>query len=76
MCFLSSYSIQFDFKWGWFLVGTGVLWWTYADLKRQLDSTPESQMLRESVKNESAFLVYSIVATIITVNLFIFNMLS
>ncbi|KDR21092.1 CTL-like protein 1 [Zootermopsis nevadensis] len=49
------------------VVGTGVLWWTYADLKRQLDSTPESQMLRESVKNESAFLVYSIVATIITI---------
>jgi solute carrier family 44 protein 1 (choline transporter-like protein) len=53
------------------LVGTGLLWWTYADLKRQLDETSEGEILRESVQNESAFLVYSILATIITVNLFI-----
>lgn len=57
------------------LVGTGLLWWTYADLKHQLDNTPENEMLKESVQNESAFLVYSIVATVITVNLFAFNAL-
>ncbi|PNF17642.1 CTL-like protein 1 [Cryptotermes secundus] len=49
------------------VVGTGILWWTYVDLKHQLDNTPESQMLKESVKNESAFLIYSILATIITI---------
>ncbi|KAJ9591614.1 hypothetical protein L9F63_001828, partial [Diploptera punctata] len=49
------------------IAGTGVLWWTYADLKHQLDNTPENQMLQESVNNESAFLIYSIVATVITV---------
>jgi len=58
---------------GSLLVGTGLLWWTYADLKHQLDNTPESEILKESVQNESAFLVYSILATVITVNLFIFN---
>jgi len=60
---------------GAFLVGTGLLWWTYASLKHQLDNTPESEILKESVQNESAFLVYSIVATLITVNLFIFSTL-
>jgi hypothetical protein len=57
---------------GALLVGTGLLWWTYADLKHQLDNTPESEILKESVQNESAFLVYSIIATVITVNLFIY----
>jgi len=60
---------------GAFVVGTGLLWWTYADLKHQLDNTPESEILRESVQNESAFLLYSILATLITVNLFIFSTL-
>jgi len=49
------------------VVGTGLLWWTYADLKHQLDNTPESEILKESVQNESAFLVYSILATVITI---------
>ncbi|PSN48822.1 CTL-like protein 1 [Blattella germanica] len=49
------------------ITGTGVLWWTYAELKHQLDNTPDSQLLEESVNNESAFLIYSITATIITV---------
>lgn len=53
---------------GALLVGTGLLWWTYADIKHQLDNTPESETLKESVQNESAFLVYSILATVITVN--------
>ncbi|XP_069703393.1 choline transporter-like 1 [Periplaneta americana] len=49
------------------IVGTGMLWWTYVDIKRQLDNTPSSQLLDESVSNESAFLIYSIVATVITI---------
>ncbi|GIX76664.1 choline transporter-like 1 [Caerostris darwini] len=47
--------------------GTCVLWWTYADIKWQLDSTPFNQLLSESVHNEQTFLVYSILATIFTV---------
>jgi len=60
---------------GVLLVGTGLLWWTYAGLKHQLDNTPESETLKESVQNESAFLLYSIIATLITVNLSICNTL-
>ncbi|GFU26037.1 CTL-like protein 1 [Nephila pilipes] len=47
--------------------GTCVLWWTYADIKWQLDSTPFNQLLSESVHNEQTFLVYAILATIFTV---------
>ncbi|GFQ67947.1 CTL-like protein 1 [Trichonephila clavata] len=47
--------------------GTCVLWWTYADIKWQLDSTPFNQLLSESVKNEQTFLVYAILATIFTI---------
>ncbi|XP_063226885.1 choline transporter-like 1 isoform X1 [Bacillus rossius redtenbacheri] len=48
------------------VAGTGFLWWTYADLKRSAHSTPDS-LLSESVYNETAFLTYSIIATVITV---------
>ena len=51
-------------------VGTGLLWWTYADIKRNLDITDESQLLEEAVRNENAFLAFSIIATVITVRLF------
>nr|CAD7578459.1 unnamed protein product [Timema californicum] len=49
------------------IAGTGILWWTFADMKSSLDKTPDNQLLDESVRNSRAFLVYSIVATIITV---------
>nr|CAD7463995.1 unnamed protein product [Timema tahoe] len=49
------------------IAGTGILWWTYADMKSSLDKTPDNQLLDESVRNTRAFLAYSIVATIITV---------
>ncbi|XP_067119262.1 choline transporter-like 1 [Centruroides vittatus] len=46
---------------------TGVLWWTYIDIKYHLDTTPFEQLLEESAKNERAFLTYSIGSTILTV---------
>lgn len=46
---------------------TGVLWWTYADIKLGLDLTPFEQLLEESAKNERAFLTYAIISTIITI---------
>ncbi|XP_035218189.1 CTL-like protein 1 [Stegodyphus dumicola] len=48
------------------VAGTCVLWWTYIDIKWQLDSTPGNQLLSESAQNERSFLVYSILATIFT----------
>lgn len=50
-----------------FTAGTVLLWWTYIDIKRTLDKTNPNQLLEESVRNERAFLAFSIVATIITV---------
>ncbi|XP_044736972.1 choline transporter-like 1 isoform X2 [Chrysoperla carnea] len=47
--------------------GTGFLWYTYFEIKGKLDVTPEGRMLLESVRNESAFLTYSIIATVITI---------
>ncbi|XP_076278336.1 choline transporter-like protein 1 isoform X2 [Lasioglossum baleicum] len=49
------------------IAGTVLLWWTYIEIKRTLDKTDQNQLLEESVRNERAFLVFSIVATIITV---------
>ncbi|XP_046407751.1 choline transporter-like 1 isoform X2 [Ischnura elegans] len=46
---------------------TAVLWWTYVTIKTELDVTPTSQLLEESAKNERAFLIYSILATVFTV---------
>lgn len=48
-------------------VGTGLLWWTYIGIKRTLDATNKNELLEESVRNERAFLAFSIIATIITV---------
>lgn len=52
------------------IVGTGLLWWTYFDIKKNLDNTDDTQLLEESVRNEKAFLAFSIIATVITVVLF------
>ncbi|XP_054719564.1 choline transporter-like 1 [Uloborus diversus] len=49
------------------VAGTGVLWWTYADIKWQLDLTPFDQLLAEAAQNERTFLIYSILATLFTV---------
>lgn len=48
--------------------GTAFLWYTYVDIKYNLDHTRKQMLLLESVRNETAFLWYSIVATIITVS--------
>lgn len=42
-----------------------VLWWTYADIKLSLDSTPFELLLEEAAKNERAFLVFACGATIL-----------
>lgn len=49
------------------IAGTIFLWYTYFDIKNNLDKVPKNTLLLESVRNETAFLWYSIVATIITV---------
>lgn len=48
------------------IAGTAFLWYTYFDIKYNLDRVPKSTLLLESVRNETAFLWYSIIATIIT----------
>lgn len=45
---------------------TAFMWWTYASIKMQLDSTDRNMLLNEMVRNESAFLSYSIISTIFT----------
>lgn len=47
--------------------GTAFLWYTYFDIKHNLDHTRQSMWLWESARNEDAFFWYSIVATVITV---------
>ncbi|KAJ8941231.1 hypothetical protein NQ318_015663 [Aromia moschata] len=49
------------------IAGTAFLWYTYIDIKYNLDKTPTHRLLSESVRNETAFFWFSIVATIITV---------
>ncbi|XP_041976580.1 choline transporter-like 1 isoform X2 [Aricia agestis] len=50
------------------VVGTGLLWYTYYELRtKQKDFTDTTIFLAESLKNEKAFLWYSIIATIITI---------
>lgn len=52
-----------------FSVGTGILWYTYAGIKWNLDSTPVDELLEKSIHNERAILVYAILATIFTVSM-------
>ncbi|CAB3252104.1 unnamed protein product [Arctia plantaginis] len=49
------------------IVGTGLLWYTYHELRTKQKNFDNHTYLSESLKNESAFLWYSIIATIITV---------
>lgn len=49
------------------IAGTGLLWYTYHELRTKQRSFAETAFLAESLKNEKAFLWYSIIATIITV---------
>lgn len=47
--------------------GTAFLWYTYFDLKHNLNKTDKDMWLLETVRNETAFFWYSIIATVITV---------
>ncbi|RLU24174.1 hypothetical protein DMN91_004384 [Ooceraea biroi] len=47
--------------------GTVLLWLTYIDIKKTLDKTESSQLLEEAVRNERAFLAFSVIATVITI---------
>lgn len=49
------------------IAGTVYLWYAYFDIKHNLDKTNSNYWLLESVRNETAFYWYSIIATIITV---------
>ncbi|XP_073951184.1 choline transporter-like protein 1 [Choristoneura fumiferana] len=49
------------------VAGTCLLWYTYYEIKSGKQSFAESLYLAETLKNETAFLWYSIIATIITV---------
>lgn len=50
------------------ILGTIFLWYTYFDIKYDLDRKDKNILLIESIRNETAFLWYSIIATVITVS--------
>lgn len=71
---ISMYLFTFILSWIFMIVlalssigVTVVLWYTYADSKNHLDNTPTAELLEESVRNEQAFLVFSIIATVFTI---------
>lgn len=47
------------------IAAAATLWWTYVDIKVHLDMTPFDRLLEESAKNERAFLVFAIAATLL-----------
>ncbi|XP_077285195.1 choline transporter-like 1 [Arctopsyche grandis] len=49
------------------ILGTALLWYTYYEIKHGLREMPDNMILLESLRNEKAFLWYSIIATILTV---------
>ncbi|XP_048758552.1 choline transporter-like protein 1 isoform X1 [Ostrea edulis] len=51
------------------LAGTVGLWWTYMDKKRFIDDKEEDNipLLNVDIDSEQAFLIYSIIATVLTV---------
>ncbi|XP_068630522.1 choline transporter-like 1 isoform X2 [Battus philenor] len=49
------------------IAGTALLWYTYHELRTKQRDFSQTLFLAESLKNEKAFLWYSIIATIITV---------
>ncbi|XP_057653287.1 choline transporter-like 1 [Diorhabda carinulata] len=63
---LVSYIIMIGFTIAG-LGGTAFLWYTYFDIKYHLNKTAKFMLLSESVRNETAFLWYSIIATIIMI---------
>ncbi|XP_072172583.1 choline transporter-like protein 1 [Diadema setosum] len=53
------------------IAGTAVLWWTYVSKKKALDATPADLRLDADQRNVTAFLGFSIAATVFTVILFL-----
>ncbi|XP_061168216.1 choline transporter-like protein 1 isoform X1 [Saccostrea echinata] len=51
------------------IAGTAGLWWTYMDKKRFIDDKEEDNipLLNIDIDSEQAFLIYSIIATVLTV---------
>lgn len=47
-------------------VVTGVLWWTYIDMKYKLNYVALFDRLDENVRNEKTFLVLSIISSVVT----------
>ena len=45
---------------------TGVMWWTFFDLKYQLDWNPYFNKLPENIRNEQTFLALTIVVTVVS----------
>lgn len=52
-----------------YTVLTGYLWWTFIDIRRILETTPDDFRLEEMERNKCYFFTYSIVSTIFTVSL-------
>lgn len=46
---------------------TGILWWTYYDIRHQQDSAVKWSILEEFVRNETAVYALAIIATIVMV---------
>lgn len=51
------------------VAGTAGLWWTYMDKKRFIDDKENDNipLLNVDIDSEQAFMVYSIIATVLTV---------
>ncbi|XP_039296274.1 choline transporter-like 1 [Nilaparvata lugens] len=47
-------------------VGCTIVWWTYYDIKVELDNTPSELLLEEAIQNERAFFLYGIISSVIT----------
>lgn len=62
------FLLQFCWVLNLIAVATGILWYTYASVKWNLDSTDPTEHLDKSVHNATAILVYAILATIFTVS--------
>lgn len=52
-----------------FVAGTAGLWWTYMDKKRFIDDKEDDNipLLNVDIDSEQAFMIYSIIATVLTV---------
>ncbi|RZF35015.1 hypothetical protein LSTR_LSTR013032 [Laodelphax striatellus] len=48
------------------LVGCTTVWWTYYEIKVELDNTPSELLLEEAIQNERAFFIYGIISSVIT----------